>query len=134
MIDITIDREGHEITAAGHAGYGERGSDIICSAVSTLLHTLASYITLHGELLCGEPVVECDDGYMVISFVPKPETSSKSLTGSTDRGAVSSGLTDHGELEAVFDVICHGLREIGKQYGAYVKVSEEYEGCPACRI
>lgn len=124
MIDITIDREGHEITAAGHAGYGERGSDIICSAVSTLLHTLASYITLHGELLCSEPVVECDDGYMVISFVPKPETSSKSLTGSTDRG----------ELEAVFGVICHGLREIGKQYGAYVKVSEEYEGCPACRI
>ena len=113
MIDITIDREGYEITAAGHAGYSAAGSDIICSAVSTLLHTLASYITLHGELLCGEPTVECEDGYMVVSFMPKDEART--------------------ELDAVFGVICHGLRALGEQYGAYVRVSEEDEECLSCQ-
>jgi len=30
------------ITATGHAGYARRGEDIVCSAVSILLYTLAA--------------------------------------------------------------------------------------------
>lgn len=33
------------LTVKGHAGYGEYGKDIVCAAVSTLVSTLACYLT-----------------------------------------------------------------------------------------
>ena len=33
-----------EMTAEGHAGYGERGSDIVCAGVSALLYALVVYL------------------------------------------------------------------------------------------
>ena len=44
MIAVTYDRKGHRVTVSGHAGYAERGEDILCAAASMLLHTLAGAV------------------------------------------------------------------------------------------
>ena len=44
MIRVCYDCRGHRVTVAGHAGYAERGADILCSAASMLLHTLAGAV------------------------------------------------------------------------------------------
>ena len=51
MINITIYDNGFEIE--GHAGYAQKGSDIICAAVSALSQTCRISIT---ELAGYEPV------------------------------------------------------------------------------
>lgn len=43
-IRMTEWEDGMEIIANGHAGYGERGSDIVCAGVSALLYALVTYL------------------------------------------------------------------------------------------
>ncbi len=48
MINIIVIKEKQTIKtieATGHSGYAEEGSDIVCSAVSTLMETLANGLT-----------------------------------------------------------------------------------------
>ena len=47
MINVIVIKEKQTIKtleATGHSGYSEQGSDIVCSAVSTLMETLANGI------------------------------------------------------------------------------------------
>ncbi len=44
MIRIVYDRREHRVTVAGHAGFAERGADILCAGASMLLHTLAGAV------------------------------------------------------------------------------------------
>ena len=44
MITVRYDRKCHRVTVSGHAGYAERGEDILCAAASMLLHTLAGAV------------------------------------------------------------------------------------------
>lgn len=48
MITITFKPEFSGFTSAGHAGYAERGQDIVCSAVSALTQAVASHIEYKG--------------------------------------------------------------------------------------
>lgn len=41
MIEIRIDEELGMIRAEGHAGYGKKGQDIICAAVSAVMDLMA---------------------------------------------------------------------------------------------
>ena len=48
MINVIVIKEKQTIKtieATGHSGYAEEGSDIVCSAVSTLMETLANGLT-----------------------------------------------------------------------------------------
>ena len=48
MINVIVIKEKQTIKtieATGHSGYAEQGSDIVCSAVSSLLETLANGLT-----------------------------------------------------------------------------------------
>ena len=48
MINISITKRKNNIIAIeakGHSGYAEEGSDIVCSAVSTLIQALANGLT-----------------------------------------------------------------------------------------
>ena len=48
MINVIVIKEKQTIKtieATGHSGYAEEGADIVCSAVSTLLETLANGLT-----------------------------------------------------------------------------------------
>lgn len=44
MIRVCYDRRGYRVTVSGHAGFAERGEDILCAAASMLLHTLAGAV------------------------------------------------------------------------------------------
>ena len=48
MINVIVIKEKQTIKtieATGHSGYAEHGADIVCSAVSTLMETLANGLT-----------------------------------------------------------------------------------------
>ena len=48
MINITVIKKKQNIKsiqATGHSGYAEQGEDIVCSAVSVLMETLANGLT-----------------------------------------------------------------------------------------
>ncbi len=49
MISIQYYRDNLELQIAGHAGYAEKGRDIICAAVTALAGTLERCIQEHGE-------------------------------------------------------------------------------------
>ena len=61
MINIIIIKEKQKIKtieATGHSGYAEFGQDIVCSAVSTLMETLANGLT---EIVKANVKVEVDE-------------------------------------------------------------------------
>lgn len=61
MIEITYHRHRHEVRAAGHAGYGPEGQDIVCAAVTALSATLAQFAAANGG---GEIRMEPGDIYV----------------------------------------------------------------------
>ena len=61
MINVIVIKEKQTIKtieATGHSGYAEHGSDIVCSAISTLLETLANGLT---EIVKAEVDVKVDE-------------------------------------------------------------------------
>ena len=53
MIRARYRREGgiHVLTLSGHAGYAERGADIVCAAVSATAYNLLGWLENHSEEL-----------------------------------------------------------------------------------
>lgn len=51
MTKVTYYEENNEISISvkGHAGFGEAGSDIVCSAISMLGQTLLAYLNVESE-------------------------------------------------------------------------------------
>lgn len=58
MIVIRMDRRHGLLEIDGHAGYAEKGKDIVCAAVSALAYSLVGYVS--GK-------VEREDGHMSFS-------------------------------------------------------------------
>ena len=61
MINVIVIKEKQTIKtieATGHSGYAEEGADIVCSAVSTLMETLANGLT---EIVKAEVKVVVDE-------------------------------------------------------------------------
>ena len=61
MINVIVIKEKQTIKtieATGHSGYAENGSDIVCSAVSTLMETLVNSLT---EIIKAEVNVKYDE-------------------------------------------------------------------------
>ena len=48
-----IEEHGFRIECEGHAGYEEKGKDIVCAGISTLLYTLAEYTNCYTHLKDG---------------------------------------------------------------------------------
>ena len=71
MIDITFNNKTLELSVKGHAEHGNKGEDIVCSAVSILFYTLAETLSNAKEMLLQNPRIEMEDGNGIISCVPK---------------------------------------------------------------
>lgn len=94
-----------EITAEGHAGYGARGSDIVCAAVSALLFGYLAYLQgLAHEHGAGQVGWEEREGYLRV---------------------MSQGLGGR-DLSAL-EVTVAGLRLVAEAYPAAVRLTRE--GC-----
>ena len=73
MIIITFNPQSYTLDVTGHAEYGKKGEDIVCSAISTLFYTLgeALYNSRH---MMSEDIVFCDEnGNGHLSCKPKAE-------------------------------------------------------------
>ncbi len=71
MIEIKFMPKELKLSVTGHAGYAEKGKDIVCSAVSALFYTLAQAIVNSKDLLEEPPVINIEDGNGTVSCKPK---------------------------------------------------------------
>ncbi len=106
MIQVCYDRRGYRVTVSGHAGYGERGADILCAAASMLLHTLAGAVRGLSERGFAEDIaISLHAGAGEVACVPVAEFACA--------------------VTAVMDSIVLGFRLLAADYPEYVS----YERC-----
>ena len=104
MTSLHVFRHGGKITkfeAAGHSGYAEEGSDIVCSAISILLQTAAAGL----EEVAGVSV------------------ESSALEGSfTCRLSEPISGEDRVKADMILETMLLGLQAIQQNYGKYLKI------------
>lgn len=102
MIEITYDRARNHVRILGHAGYEEKGQDVVCAGVSAIAQTLAAnvrYWQASGKV--GEDaIVSLSAGVGDIAWKPK-----RGFEGSTRQIAVA---------------ICAGFELIAAELPQYV--------------
>lgn len=120
MIKVRIDRDKSRnivgIHMAGHAGYAEEGSDIVCSAASILLYTAANSL----EIICGmqdTAVIVPDDGSGDVrgSVAIKPTTDAEAF----NRAQVVMATIETGLISLATSVNTDGNRYIEITEGNY---------------
>jgi len=110
MITVTLQRcpNGYirRFTAAGHSGYGRRGADIICAAVSAIAQTTIGSLQ---DLAALTPEYRLEDG-LIECLTPDPEDMAP------EQYKIARTLVDAFAL---------GCLQIQQSYGTtYVKVKE----------
>lgn len=71
MVDVTFKPSELKLTIKGHANAAEKGKDIVCSAVSILAYQLAYAVEESRDMLEEEPVIQIEEGDVLVSCVPK---------------------------------------------------------------
>lgn len=81
MVRISFHPSKYELTITGHAGAGQMGDDIVCSAVSILFYSLAATLDEHRELFTQPPSFtdEAGNGHLECKPSPKYEATVKTL-------------------------------------------------------
>lgn len=93
---ICIQREDNAIEVTGHAGCGEKGKDIVCSAVSILTYTLlAGLIHMQGVKVQNAVI---KNGYAYLKWRP-PDVETEKLV-----------------CEAVINALCAGYKIMQQNY------------------
>ena len=105
MTRILYDERDFSLSAEGHAGAGERGSDLVCAAVSALMETLAAAVSARKEAL--RPRVLRAPGRYLVSC--SPAKSQRAL------------------CRAVFRTVFTGLELVANQYPDFVSARKAGE-------
>lgn len=109
MIKIDVFRnkkkEIYRFQLEGHAGFADKGFDIVCAAVTVLVFNTINCI----ELYTGEPF-ECDTdekngGFLSCLFVQLQEK-------------------ENSDTQLLLKTMVHGLCEIEKEYSEYISVND----------
>ena len=108
-IDFYYDKSHRRLrlTVCGHAGFAPIGQDIICSAVSFLVQTLAEYVKniyIRGALQ-KKPVIILEHGYASVCCIPKKRAQA--------------------ELRRCFEIIQTGFRLLAQTYPQYILLNAE---------
>lgn len=106
MVSIEYIRKGKAfcLTLSGHAGAAPKGMDLVCSAVSALVHTAAQCALDHytdGELT-EFPMVELKPGAAQVAAVAQPSYLEK--------------------VEQTFETVMTGCKLLQQQYPQFVTV------------
>lgn len=107
MIKIEYDRPNLILKAKGHANSAEHGKDLICAAVSTLVHTLAGNVRSLKEAGVAKDVqIILESGNALVSCraVEEKET-----------------------LLCAYDTVTTGMIMLAQSYPEYVNYSEKLE-------
>ena len=95
----------YAITCNGHAEYAPLGQDIVCASVSTLMYTLANYISDKAE--------EKDWKILNITFDDKTTEVVIDVLDESDTNV----------LESLFSMISDQLKDIADMYPLNVKIA-----------
>lgn len=98
---IVINRKPNEIEVKGHAGYGKKGEDIVCSAVSILTYTILAYLMQRKEIKVQDAVIK--DGYAYLKWRPPQDES----------------------CNAVIDALCVGYEILQQNYPDHVQYAHK---------
>ncbi len=110
MINILIGRKNQDILSikvSGHSGYAEAGSDIICSAVSTLTQNL---ILSLGEVAHITPIYQIDEDAPSL-FVTLPELTEE----------------DQEKAQLLMQSTVVGLKDLAKSYKKFIRIKEKQD-------
>ncbi len=109
MINVTIVKSNQKILtieATGHSGYAEHGSDIVCSAVSTLLETLVNGLI---------EVVKINPDYVIDENIPHLSvTLPKSLNENEQK-----------QCQVLMQTTYLGLKSVADGYSKFIKIKEK---------
>lgn len=73
MINITFNPNTFTLDVTGHAEHGEKGEDIVCSAISALFYTLTESLYKSKHMLSEDIEFRDEDGNGHLSCKPKAE-------------------------------------------------------------
>lgn len=73
MIKVTFTPSKYDLTIKGHAGCGEKGQDIVCSAASILFYTYGQSLSESKDMLEGDMEFTDKDGEGHCACTPKKE-------------------------------------------------------------
>ncbi len=101
MIQVYVNRNiSDKVEVTGHANFAEIGSDIVCSAVSMIMFTIANKLDEMEKFITIE-IDEEDGGYMQIEVVKSDD-----------------------ETKLLMDTLVLGLKMIEEQYSKYIVIRE----------
>lgn len=101
MINVYIKRDITDIVeVTGHAEHSESGSDIVCSAVSMIMYTIANKLDQLEKFITIE-IDEKTGGYMQIEVIKSDD-----------------------ETKLLIDTLILGLKMIEEQYDEYIDIRE----------
>lgn len=110
MTVVVYDRREGVLSMRGHAGAGEKGSDLVCAALSILLYTFAA---IPGTRL------RSGEGWAVAELA---KTASSGMPGPENGRFVKRPYG--GTARASSDAICAGFRLLAEAYPRNVKYRE----------
>jgi len=108
MINVVVIKEKQTIKtieATGHSGYAKEGQDIVCSAVSTLMETLANSLT---EIVKAEVDVKVDENIPHLSVTLKEADKEKCKLAQV---LMSSTLL--------------GIKGVAQEFSKFIKIKEK---------
>ncbi len=101
MIQVYVNRNiTDKVEVTGHANFAEIGSDIVCSAVSMIMFTIANKLDDMEKFITIE-IDEQDGGYMQVEVVKSDD-----------------------ETKLLMDTLILGLKMIEEQYSEYIVIRE----------
>ena len=108
MINILIIKSKQNIVtieATGHSGYAEEGSDIVCSAISTLMQNLANGLT---EVIKANAKVVVDEDIPHLSVSLREENEEKFKYA-----------------QMLMQTTILSLKEVANGYSKFIKIKEK---------
>ena len=108
MINVIVIKEKQTIKtieATGHSGYAKEGSDIVCSAISTLMETLANGLT---EIVkaSAKVLVDEDIPHMSVTITEQNEEKCK-------------------YAQMLMQTTLLSLKEVANGYSKFIKIKEK---------
>lgn len=100
MIEVIYHRDIYRVTVKGHAHSAEKGKDLICAAVSTLVCTLAANVSNISEHLREPITIRLDDGDAEIHCTPVRAMRNT--------------------VKLVFDSVCVGFDLLARKYPEFI--------------
>jgi len=107
MIRITYEKSSNRVTVSGHAGFGEKGEDIVCAAVSALVLTL------------GENIRVLQNTQSLSAYTVDVKEGSAALSCTAIAGMESV-------VRCVFGAVCCGFELVQNMYPEYVSYTEKW--------